>query len=323
MSASEEIQPSQRDPDANHEEMFEEDEDVSTTTYPSSFHLERPSPARFQRKPPKNDDDVDADEDDTNRNEEGPRALQPHQRRRPTPPNSLDVVASSTGSLHAKKQPHLRNPAASTLMKKRAKKENIEMWGDECGADDTAILPETTQDRVRDVKEVLERVKEIVDRRRGMVPATPAIHRRSADLGRKSTRMDVDDYDEGHDEPPRPPPLKTSTPKKKPLLKRPPLKRQPPPRYDLDDSEEQMDEDGLQEDNDGLLSTSCNIPSLANYALNAPLHTPQFLESGDAERSCEANSIGVGYGEYRNYQSAVHNLTQISVFTPHFYNVLL
>lgn len=134
----------------------------------------------------------------------------------------------------------------------------------------------------------------------------------------------MDEYDDVHDgQPPRPPPLKTSTPKKKPLLKRPPLERQPPPPFDLHDSEEQMDEDGMEEHHDAILSTSCSIPSLANYALNAQLHTPQFLESGEVERSSEANIIGVGYGEYRSNLSSVHNLSHISVFTPHFYNLLL
>ena len=141
--------------------------------------------------------------------------------------------------------------------------------------------------------------------------------------------MHFGDYDEGDGLLPRPPPLKTSTPKKKPLLKRPPLKRQPPPAYVPDESEEPMDDDAgndddaLDQEANGVLSTSCSIPSMANYALNAPLHTPQFLESGDIDRSCEANNIGVGYGEYLKSLACAHSMSHISVFTPHLYNVLL
>ena len=147
MSASEEIQPSQCTQD--HEEMYEEevvDEDVSTTTYPS-FHLERPSPGRFASRPQKNPDDDEDDDHNSHDDEDGARVLQPTRRKRPTPPSSLDLVASSSGSLHVKKQPLLRDPSASNLLKKRAKKQNLQMFGDdEYGADDTEILLESSAD---------------------------------------------------------------------------------------------------------------------------------------------------------------------------------
>ncbi len=319
MSASEEIQPSQCLHAQDHEEIYEEvvEEDVSTTTYPS-FHLERPSPGRFGIRPKKNDDDDEDDDHHPRHDEDCARVLQPTPRRRPTPPSSLDVVAAASGSLCVKKQQPLRDPSASNLLKRRAKKQNLKMVGDhEYGADDTEILCESTPDVKRLVRQSGDKQRQI--------PSTPALQRKPMDLSRKNCVMPVDDYDEGDGHPPRPPPLKTSTPKKKPLLKRPPLKRQRPPPYVPDESEEAMDDDEDDDDGamdqDGVLSTSCSIPSLANYALNAPIHTPQFLESGEIDRSCEANNIGVGYGEYFKSITAAHTLSHISVFTPHFYNV--